>query len=118
MSKRRKKLKNSFKRFVRVIVLIILFIILCEIISKNLAEKKFELVEIHNNDYYTNSDFGINTIISDYDYDNDGIDDYTDIYLSALDYVKTKPKYKSKYYEYEKVIFIANSTAGRAHRCG
>ena len=99
MSKRRKKLENSFKRFLRVIVLIILFIILCEIISKNLAEKKFELVEIHNNDYYTNSDFGINTIVSDYDYDNDGIDDYTDILNGAKKYAEFNPKYVSKYYD-------------------
>ena len=47
---------------------------------------------------YTNEDFNIPNIKSNIDYDNDGIDDYTDIYLSALDYVKTKPKYKSKYY--------------------
>lgn len=47
---------------------------------------------------YSNSDFGINDIVSSTDYDNDGIDDYTDIYLGALEYVKSRPKYKSKYY--------------------
>lgn len=47
---------------------------------------------------YTNKDFGIEDIISSSDYDNDGIDDYTDIYLGAVRYVETRPKYKSKYY--------------------
>ena len=30
--------------------------------------------------------------------DKDGIDDQTDILNNARDYIKTKPKYKSKYY--------------------
>lgn len=47
---------------------------------------------------YSNSDFGINDIESQIDFDNDGIDDYADIYNGALNYIKTKPKYKSKYY--------------------
>lgn len=47
---------------------------------------------------YTNSDFNINTYISSIDNDNDGIDDQTDILNSVREYIKTKPKYKSKYY--------------------
>ncbi len=47
---------------------------------------------------YYNSDFGILDIKSDIDYDNDGIDDYTDIHDGAVNYVKKRPKYKSKYY--------------------
>lgn len=47
---------------------------------------------------YTNSDFNINTYISSIDKDNDGIDDQTDILNSVREYIKTKPKYKSKYY--------------------
>ena len=30
--------------------------------------------------------------------DNDGIDDQTDILNNVREYIKTKPKYKSKYY--------------------
>ena len=48
---------------------------------------------------YTNQDFGILRIISSVDKDRDGIEDYEDILLSVKDYIKTKPKYKSKYYE-------------------
>lgn len=36
--------------------------------------------------------------VSSVDKDNDGIDDQTDILKGALDYIKTKPQYKSKYY--------------------
>ena len=47
---------------------------------------------------YTNSDFNIDTCISSIDKDNDGIDDQTDILNNVREYIKTKPKYKSKYY--------------------
>ena len=47
---------------------------------------------------YTNEDFNIKTYISKTDKDNDGIDDQTDILNNVRDYVKTNPKYKSKYY--------------------
>jgi len=48
---------------------------------------------------YTNKDFGILRSFSGIDKDNDGIEDNEDILLSVRDYIKTKPKYKSKYYE-------------------
>ena len=35
---------------------------------------------------------------SSVDYDQDGVDDQTDILQGAFDYINTKPKYKSKYY--------------------
>ena len=47
---------------------------------------------------YTNEDFNIKTYISKTDKDNDGIDDQTDILNIVRDYIKTNPKYKSKYY--------------------
>ena len=47
---------------------------------------------------YTNKDFNIMTYKSKIDKDNDGIDDQTDILNNTRDYIKTKPKYKSKYY--------------------
>ena len=47
---------------------------------------------------YTNKDFGIETYISLEDKDNDGIDDQTDIINNTRKYIKTKPKYQSKYY--------------------
>ena len=47
---------------------------------------------------YTNKDFGIETYISLVDKDDDGIDDQTDIINNTRKYIKTKPKYQSKYY--------------------
>ena len=47
---------------------------------------------------YTNEDFNIKTYISKTDKDNDGIDDKTDILNNVRNYIKTNPKYKSKYY--------------------
>ena len=47
---------------------------------------------------YTNEDFNIKTYISLIDKDNDGIDDQTDIINNTIEYIKTKPKYRSKYY--------------------
>ena len=48
---------------------------------------------------YTNEDFNIKTYISKTDKDNDGIDDQTDILNNVRNYIKTNPKYKSKYYD-------------------
>lgn len=47
---------------------------------------------------YSNEDFGISTYRSSKDYDQDGIDDQTDLLMGAREYVAKKPKYKSKYY--------------------
>lgn len=41
----------------------------------------------------------ITPYISVVDADGDGIDDQTDILESAVNYIETKPKYKSKYYQ-------------------
>ncbi len=50
-------------------------------------------------EYYTAADFNITEEKSQYDADGDGIDDRTDLLLSARNYIETKkPKYKSKYY--------------------
>ena len=47
---------------------------------------------------YSNNDFGISDYISNIDKDKDGIDDQTDILNNVKEYIKTNPKYKSKYY--------------------
>ena len=48
---------------------------------------------------YTAEHFNIPTYRSEHDEDGDGVDDQTDVLQGAKDYVKTKPKYKSEYYE-------------------
>lgn len=52
---------------------------------------------IPHKEYY-NEDFYIEDYASKIDMDNDGVDDQTDILNNAKEYIKKKPKYKSKYY--------------------
>ena len=56
----------------------------------------FEIITLKKR---TLSDFGIETIKSNVDYNNNGIDDYTDILNGAKIDAKNKPRYKSKYYD-------------------
>lgn len=48
---------------------------------------------VYDNDY-----FNIETYQSSVDKDNDGIEDQRDILTNVKEYIKRKPKYKSKYY--------------------
>lgn len=48
---------------------------------------------------YDNAYFQIEPYKSSIDKDKDGVDDQTDILNGVIEYIKTKPKYQSKYYE-------------------
>lgn len=50
------------------------------------------------NIYYTSKELSIHELSSSIDKDQDGIDDYHDLVLSARKYIQTKPTYKSAYY--------------------
>ena len=54
--------------------------------------------KLHSQKVYTAEELGITVIVSAYDIDGDGIDDYTDILQGARQYIATNPKYESKYY--------------------
>lgn len=73
------------------IILIITFIIIASIITVYFIFQT-------NKRTYTDNDFYIETIISSTDYDNDGIDDYSDILQGAKIEAEKKTKYKSAYY--------------------
>lgn len=73
------------------LVIVIVFIILTISITGLLIYQK-------NKNVYYAKDFDIETVISKTDYDNDGIDDYTDILQGAKIEVENKPTYKSAYY--------------------
>lgn len=73
------------------LVIVIVFITLTILITRLLIYQK------NKNVYYAN-DFDIETVISKTDYDNDGIDDYTDILQGAKIEAENKPTYKSAYY--------------------
>ena len=73
------------------IILIIIFIIIYFIILGYFVYQNNKIT-------YTSQDFGIETVVSKTDYDNDGINDYTDILQGAKIEAKNKPTYKSAYY--------------------
>ena len=56
------------------------------------------LIYQKNKNVYYAKDFDIETVISKTDYDNDEIDDYTDILQGAKIEAEDKPTYKSAYY--------------------
>lgn len=72
-------------------VIVIVFITLTISITGLLIYQK-------NKNVYYAKDFDIETVISKTDYDNDGIDDYTDILQGAKIEAENKPTYKSAYY--------------------
>lgn len=73
------------------IIIVIVFMLFVLITTTFLMYHKYKKV------YYAD-DFDIETLKSQTDYDNDGIDDYTDILQGAKIEAKNKPKYKSAYY--------------------
>lgn len=72
-------------------IIVLIFIIECVLLGTCFIEIKRKTV-------YTAEDFGIETLISQNDFDEDGIDDYTDILQGARLEAERKPKYKSAYY--------------------
>ena len=74
------------------IVFIIIIVIIWILITAILYHQENKTV------YYA-EDFGIETITSQTDYDNDGIDDYTDILQGAKIEAENKPTYRSAYYD-------------------
>lgn len=81
--------KKILKYFTITIIFIIFIIILGALCFLNLLPQKS----------YAAEDFNIETIKSNNDYNENGIDDYTDIVTGARIDAKNKPKYHSAYYD-------------------
>lgn len=95
----KRKLKKKAKKFIYVIIGVIVLFIACDVIEYEVIKNmKRTPIEIHENDYYYARDFGFLDVKSDYDYNENGIDDYTDILLGAKKLAEINPKYVSKYY--------------------
>lgn len=77
--------------------IIVGFLITIVIIIITIYILLYNKIDIKN--YYTNEDFNISNYISNVDKDGDGIDDQSDILQNVREYISTKPKYKSKYYD-------------------
>ncbi len=80
-------------KLIKKILICILIIVITSLIilTAYIVYKKYKKV------YYA-EDFKIETLRSSLDYDNDGIDDYTDILQGAKIEAKNKPTYRSAYY--------------------
>ena len=82
---------------------IVIFLIFCLIIGilairfKNIVYSTVN--SFNESKVYYAEDFGIETIVSNTDFDNDGIEDYADILEGAKIEAENKPKYKSAYYD-------------------
>lgn len=75
-------------------ILKIIVIIFCAILGVLIV---FKIYKSYQKVYYA-EDFGIKKIYSSKDYNNNGIDDYTDILLGARMDAENHPTYKSAYY--------------------
>lgn len=85
----RKNKKPKRHIFILAIILIILVICICFANYYNLLPRKS----------YTSNDFDIATLYSEVDFNNNGIDDYTDILLGARKDAENRPKYDGSYYD-------------------
>lgn len=83
--------KKDILRIFLLIVIIIIFTlgVLFLLSYFNLIPKK----------YYSASDFNIDVVYSDIDFNNNGNDDYSDFVIGARKDATNHPKYVSKYYE-------------------
>ena len=81
--------RNIITSFIFIIIISLFTIVVLTIMNNNFVPKTF----------YKASDFNIKTIYSDFDYDMDNIDDYSDFVLGARKDAQKKPTYISKYYE-------------------
>ena len=88
-----------------------MFILFLVVLLLHSFEMKQVVASIHNASFdvvkddlymYSKLEFSevdLSTIVNVWDYDEDGIDDHTDIMLGARAFVNTKPKYESEYYD-------------------
>lgn len=77
----------------------IIIIVLSCIVAAGALCSLFYLLFVLPKKKYDSSNFGITEYKSEVDRDGDGIDDQSDILLSVKEYLNTKPRYKSVYYE-------------------
>ena len=81
--------KNIISSFIIIMIIALFTIIVLTVMSNNFIPKT----------YYKASDFKIKTIYSDFDYDNDNIDDYSEFVVGARKDAQKNPTYISKYYD-------------------
>lgn len=97
-----KIIRGVFMRKKLVVVIVLIFILLTIVLSiltikyRNIA---YSILQPQNEKVYYAEDFEIQTIKSNTDFDNDGIEDYADILEGARIDAENCPTYKSAYYQ-------------------
>ena len=89
MNKLEQEKQNIISSFIFIVIIVIFTIIVLTVMNNNFIPKE----------YYKASDFNIKTIYSDSDYDDDNIDDYSELVVGARKDAQKKPTYISKYYD-------------------
>lgn len=97
--RKKKKLKKGVRKFFGFFVLLGIIYLGFEAFNYYYTLNQDITLVYESKGFYYASDLGINVIKSDFDYDEDGIDDYTDILMGAKQYAEYNPKYLSKYYD-------------------
>lgn len=75
-----------------IVVIVIILIVVLSLFTMYFLHQKFKAV-------YSAQDFGIETVYSKKDQNQNGVDDYTDILLGAKKEAVNHPTYKSAYYK-------------------
>ncbi len=86
-------MKRQGTRKLKILISLIVFLALIGVVYVMLAH--FRLLPKKS---YTVEDFGIETVKSSVDYNQNGVDDYTDILLGARADAQNKPKYDGRYW--------------------
>lgn len=88
------------KIFLIFIIIFVVFTIVISVLALKYKTVSYSIIQdfIPQPKVYYAEDFEIETIKSKTDYDNDGIDDYTDILKGAKIDAENKPTYRSAYY--------------------
>lgn len=87
--RKRSRVRSVIKAAVLIVIALGIGTVIYEAYYWNLIPKKT----------YTAEYFGIETVKSTVDFDNDGIDDYTDIMLGAKKDAKNHPRYDPRYWD-------------------
>ncbi len=90
--------RKFFIIFISIFVLFSIFISIIALKYKAVTYSIIQEIKPETKVFYA-EDFEIETIKSNTDFDNDGIDDYTDILQGAKLEAENKPTYKSAYYQ-------------------
>ena len=100
MAKRRlkKNVKEKLRRFIIVVSIILIVVVVAQASEYYITYKEELKPIVEKKEYYNISDFGFAFPVSNKDYNNNGKDDYTDIFEGEKKYAEFNPKYKSEYY--------------------